>query len=154
MMFSDKPIKEVVEEIELNPRNSTALLDAMGKTINSVERRWTETDEEERAEKVLFIVITDGGENSSKEFSKPKVFEMIETVKRDHGWEFTFVGANQDAILEANQFGIDATQAINYSETSETVEAVYRSAARVAKRYRTGNEISFLESERQESYVN
>jgi uncharacterized protein YegL len=136
---------------DIKPRGQTALLDAMGNTISYfINKKMCDPSSFDTC---IIYVATDGIENCSKKYTKDNIKNLVEEAKR-YSIEILYLGANQDAILEANQFGIDATQAINYSETSETVEAVYRSAARVAKRYRTGNEISFLESERQESYVN
>lgn len=136
---------------DLKPRGQTALLDAMGNTISYfINKKMCDPSSFDTC---IIYVATDGIENCSKKYTKDNIKNLIEQAKQ-FSIQILYLGANQDAILEANQFGIDATQAINYSETSETIEAVYRSAARVAKRYRTSNEISFLESERQESYVN
>jgi len=93
---------------------STALYDAVGRTINSVGERLFNTAEEERPEKVIFVITTDGYENASREFSKAKVREMIEHQQDKYSWTFMFLGANIDAEKEATSLGIDEDFAITY----------------------------------------
>jgi uncharacterized protein YegL len=100
-------------------RGSTALLDAVGKTINKIGNVQKHTAQEERAEHVMFVITTDGMENSSKEFSYEKVRQMIEYQKSKYGWEFIFLGANIDAIAAAERFGIDKDRTTNYNADSE-----------------------------------
>jgi len=96
-VFSGGPIGEVSEkDLYIAPRGGTALLDAMGKTLNTFERRFSETDKKDRPEKVLFLIITDGGENASEEYSRDRVFGMIKTLERDHSWGFTFILLSQE----------------------------------------------------------
>jgi uncharacterized protein YegL len=122
-VFSEKDIKEI-DGFKLEPRSMTALLDAIGKTVNTVERRFNQKDEKDQPERVLFIIVTDGGENDSKEFDRPQVFEMIEKLKRDHDWGFTFIGANQDAIGEGCSLGISRGSSVNYQATSKGVRSM------------------------------
>ena len=77
---------------------STALLDAMGRTIQKIDNAQKHTAEEYRAEKVMFVIITDGEENSSREFSLRKVKALIKRQKEKYAWEFIFLGANIDAV--------------------------------------------------------
>jgi len=100
-------------------RGSTALLDAVGKTINKIGNVQKHTAEDERAEHVMFIITTDGMENASREFSDEKVRRMIEHQKNKYGWEFIFLGANIDAIATAERFGIGEDRATNYHADSE-----------------------------------
>ena len=86
----------------------TALLDAIGRTIKKIRAVQKQTAEEYRAEKVLFVIITDGEENSSRKYSAEQIKEHIEHQKEKYGWEFVFFGANMDAILEASKLGIAA----------------------------------------------
>jgi len=120
-VFSNKSIDEIEDKIAIKPRGMTALLDAMGKTINTFERRISETDEEDRPKRVLFLIITDGAENASNEYSREKVFGMIKTLERDHQWKFTFIGANQDAIAEGGNIGISRGDSLNFQATSKGV---------------------------------
>lgn len=90
---------------------STALLDAIGKTIDKIHTAQKNTAEDYRAERVLFGIITDGAENASRRYSSMQVKEMIRRQKEKYGWEFIFLGANIDAVETAGRFGIDADRA-------------------------------------------
>jgi len=106
--YQNKKIDEV-EDLNTSifqPYGQTALLDAIGKTINSIESN--------EDDKVIVVIITDGEENSSMEFNKQKINEMI-SEKKEKGWEFVFLGANQDAIQEAGKLGIGADSSLTYS---------------------------------------
>lgn len=100
-------------------RGSTALLDAVGKTINKIGNVQKHTAEDERAEHVMFVITTDGMENASREFNYEKVQKMIESQKTKYGWEFIFLGANIDAVATAERFGISKDRAANYNADSE-----------------------------------
>lgn len=105
----------------------TALLDAVGKTIDGVGKRLAETPEEERPEKVLFIIMTDGLENASREYTLEKVKGMIEHQKSKYSWMFLFLGANIDAVHEAVSMGIDAYNARQFETDSEGIERTMKS---------------------------
>ena len=94
---------------EYEPGGMTALLDAIGSTIDSVGKRLSETPEDERPEKVIIAITTDGMENSSKEYTKAQVKEKIEHQQDKYSWTFIFLGANMDAVSEAVSLGIDAS---------------------------------------------
>jgi len=108
-----------ITDKEYYVRGSTALLDAVGKTINKIGNAQKHTAEEERAEHVLFVITTDGMENASREFNYEKVRRMIEHQKNKYGWEFLFLGANIDAVAAAESFGINRDRATNYNADSE-----------------------------------
>lgn len=93
---------------------STALLDAIGTTIDKLIRVQRHTAEGYRAQKVIFVIITDGEENSSRKYSYDQVKAKIEHEKEAYGWEFIFLGANMDAVKTASQFGIHANRAAEY----------------------------------------
>ena len=93
---------------------STALLDAIGQTVHKLAAVQKNTAEEYRAEHVMFVIITDGEENSSREYSAQKVKTMIEEEREKYGWEFVFLGANIDAVETAGRFGIAADRAVDY----------------------------------------
>jgi uncharacterized protein YegL len=88
---------ESLNESNYTPSFSTALLDAVGKTINSTKKRIDETPKKERAKKVIFTIITDGYENASHEFSKTQIFDMIKECRDKYNYEFLFLGADVDA---------------------------------------------------------
>ena len=108
-----------ITDKEYYVRGSTALLDAVGKTINKIGNVQKHTAENERAERVMFVITTDGMENASCEFSYEKVRKMIEHQKSKYGWEFIFLGANIDAVATAERFGISKDRAANYNADSE-----------------------------------
>lgn len=108
-----------ITEQEYYVRGSTALLDAIGKTISKIGNVQKHTDEEERAGQVMFVITTDGMENASREFSYDRVRMMIEHQKEKYGWEFIFLGANIDAASTAERFGISKDWAADYHPDSQ-----------------------------------
>lgn len=115
-----------ITEKEYQVGGSTALLDAIGRTIHKIGNAQKHTANDYRAEKVLFVIITDGEENSSREYSAEKIKALIEQQKKNYGWEFIFLGANIDAVETAGRFGISADRAQNYHADREGVELNFR----------------------------
>lgn len=103
-------------EKEYYARGSTALLDAVGRTISKIDRVQKGTVKEKRADKVLFVITTDGLENASREYSPRKISDMVRIHKEKYGWEFIFLGANIDADTEAENIGIAGGRAANYRQ--------------------------------------
>ncbi len=110
------PLTEVqpMTEEEYHVGGTTALLDAIGGAIKHIGMVHKYARPEDRPEKTLFIITTDGMENASRKYTYEKVRQMIEQQKSKHGWEFLFLGANIDAAREAARFGIDADRAADY----------------------------------------
>ena len=106
-------------------RGCTALLDAVGRAIRHIGNIHKYAREEDRPEKTLFVITTDGMENASQEYTYPKLKAMIERQKEQHGWEFLFLGANIDAAKEAARFGIDADHAADYHADHKGTAVVY-----------------------------
>jgi len=106
-------------------RGNTALLDAVGRTINKIGGVQKNTAEDYRADKVLFVITTDGMENASREFDYDKIKSMIERQKSKYGWEFIFLGANIDAVEVANRFGVAKSRAQNFHNDSEGIALNY-----------------------------
>ena len=100
-------------------RGCTALLDALGGAIHHIGNVHKYAREEDRPEKTIFIITTDGMENASRYYSSEKVKKMIERQKVKYGWEFLFLGANIDAVETASHFGIGVDRAVNYTCDSE-----------------------------------
>lgn len=115
---------------------STALLDAIGMTIHKIANAQKHTAEDYRAEKVMFVIITDGQENSSREYSADKVKALIELEKSKYGWEFIFLGANIDAVETAGQFGIAPDRAQNFHADGQGVELNFRVVSEAVKTFR------------------
>ena len=128
-------IKPMTEE-EYYVRGCTALLDAVGGAIHHIGNVHKYAREEDRPEKTLFIITTDGQENSSRMYTYEKVKRMVERQKKKYGWEFLFLGANIDAVAEAGRFGIKPDRAVNY-ECDEIGTAVnYRALNKAVSRVR------------------
>ena len=116
VLHDRKPIQEInpMTEKEYFVRGCTALLDAVGGSIHHIGNIHKYAREEDRPNKILFVIITDGFENSSKRYTYQKVKSMIERQQKRYGWEFIFLGANIDAIAEAKRFGIREEMAVEY----------------------------------------
>lgn len=129
-------IRPMTEE-EYYVRGCTALLDAVGGAIHHIGNIHKYAREEDRPEKTLFIITTDGQENSSKIYTYEKVKKMVERQKERYGWEFLFLGANIDAVAEAGRFGIRPERAVNYQcdeiGTAVNYRALNKAVSRVRK---------------------
>lgn len=117
VLYKRKSIHDVKEltRNEYFVRGSTALLDAIGRTITTLDK--------EIDNKVLFVIMTDGMENSSVEFSKPQIKSMI----GNHNWEFIFIGADIDSYSEARSIGIRDSHVANYRKSKKGIGALYDS---------------------------
>lgn len=126
-----------ISEKDYFVRGSTALLDAIGKTINKIGNVQKHTKPEMRADKVLVIITTDGMENSSIEYSYDRIKNMIERQKSQYGWEFIFLGANIDALATAHRFGIDSSRAANYRADSLGTHLNYSALNKTVSKFRS-----------------
>ena len=106
-------------------RGCTALLDAVGKSIHHIGNVHKYAREEDRPEKTIFVITTDGMENASKEYTYDHVRRMIERQQQKYGWEFLFLGANIDAAKEAARFGITEDRAANYHADHQGTAVIY-----------------------------
>ncbi len=121
-----KEAKDLTAET-YRPNGNTALLDAIGKTINSLGTRLKNMPEDARPGKVIVAIITDGEENISQEFTKDVVFELIKQQQDVYKWGFVFLAANQDAIKAGGSFGINAGSTMTYAQTKKGLSATYDS---------------------------
>ena len=110
-------------------RGCTALLDAVGGAIHHIGNVHKYAREEDRPEKTLFVITTDGMENASRKYSYEKLKDMIERQKEKYGWEFIFLGANIDAAKEAARFGINEDRAVNYNADREGTAVIYEAVS-------------------------
>ena len=124
-----------ITEREYQVGGSTALLDAIGRTIHKLAGVQKNTAEEYRAGNVMLVIITDGEENSSREYSAGKVRAMIEEEKK-YGWEFMFLGANIDAVETAGRFGIDPDRAVDYMPDSAGTELNFQMMSEAVTAFR------------------
>ncbi len=125
-----------ITEKEYFVGGATALLDAVGRTIHKIAAVQEHTAEEYRAGKVMFVIITDGEENASREYSAARVKELIKRQKERYGWEFVFLGANIDAVETAGRFGIDANRAVDYVPDGRGTELNFRMMSETVAAFR------------------
>ena len=116
-------------EKEYFVRGCTALLDAVGGAIHHIGNVHKYAREEDRPEKTLFVITTDGMENASSRYTYDKVRSMIRHEKEKYGWEFLFLGANIDAAREAARFGIGADRAANYHADHQGTGVIYEAVS-------------------------
>jgi hypothetical protein len=119
------------------PSGNTALLDAMGATIDEVGRKLAALPEEERPSKVIFLIMTDGEENSSRRYNAAQVREMVTHQREKYQWEFVFMGANIDAISAGTSLGVTATNSVNYVASAAGTHELYGSVSRSLGSYRS-----------------
>lgn len=127
---------ERLTEKDYYVRGCTALLDAVGGAIHHIGNVHKYAREEDRPEKTLFIITTDGMENSSRRYSYEKVKQMVERQKTKYGWEFLFLGANIDAAAEAEKFGIRRDRAVNYHADHVGTAVNYKALSRAVSNVR------------------
>ena len=124
-MYADRDLADV-PPLELAPRGSTALLDALGRLIIDAGERLAALPEDQRPGSVIVGVMTDGMENASREWTHPRIKELIEQQTRDYGWQFLYLGADQDAIEEGAKMGFAAGKSMTYSrgKAKESIAAM------------------------------
>ncbi len=136
-IFADKPIGKV-KRFNLKPDARTALIESTCKMIDEVGERLAVKPEDERPEKVMFVIVTDGMENASaREYTKERLLEKIKHQTEVYNWLFLYLGANQDAIAVARSYGIDADKAISYEASQGDVR---RNSERLSKKLRQTHE--------------
>jgi uncharacterized protein YegL len=131
-----------VTQKEYYVRGSTALLDAVGKTIHTIGNAQKYSSEQTRADKVIFVITTDGMENASREYTYDRVREMIGRQKSKYGWEFIFLGANIDAAETASRFGIDSDRSANYHADSKGTQLNYEAMHCFVSEIRAGRPVN------------
>ena len=130
-----------ITEKDYEVGGTTALLDAIGFTIQKMINVQKRTSEDERAEKVLFVITTDGMENASREYTIDKIRKMVQHQKEKYGWEFMFLGANIDAISTAAQFGINKDFAVDYRADDIGTQLNYEAVNEAVTNLRSGKKI-------------
>lgn len=139
-VFVNCPISDAPPLSRLNyiPRGGTALYDAVARAIESTGKHYASLASSARPGKVLFAIITDGGENASTQFTREAVFKKIAHQTGRYNWEFVFIGANQDAYASAADIGIKTANVLNYAQTEVGTQAVFQKLNSNAMRYRAG----------------
>ncbi len=128
VIYDRVPVKKIepMNDTQYFVRGSTALLDALGSAVSHIANVHKYARDEDRPEKTLFIITTDGYENSSRIYTYKKVRDLVKKEQEKYGWEFIFLGANMDAIKTAGRFGIKEERALNYECDSVGTDLNYK----------------------------
>jgi uncharacterized protein YegL len=145
LIHNGRNIKEVepLTTSVYSARGTTALLDAVGRTMDDVGKRLSATPEENRPDKVLVAILTDGHENASKDYAKNKINEMILHQKDKYSWQFLFLAANQDAFTEGAKIGVNYNQSMNYTMDAAGFAKSFNTLNASAKVYRACSSVVF-----------
>ena len=144
LVFEDKNVADAKAELE--PRGMTALLDAIGKSVTDLGKKLAKKPEDERPGKVIVVVITDGMENSSRDWNRTTIKELIGRQEDKYQWEFTFLGANMDAVSVGATMGFKADKSLTYNTTKTGETSAVLSAA--VTRTRSGLYSGYTDAER------
>lgn len=147
-VFEDLAAKDV-PAIEIVPRGGTALYDAVGRTIAAVGSRLAATPEAQRPANVIVVVITDGEENSSKEFTQNQIKTMVEHQSGVYNWRFVYLGANQDAVLNGTKMGFVSNYSMGYGTTTRSNVNMYGRLERLTDLMVEGAICGFTDEDRQ-----
>lgn len=150
-VFQARPVEDAPKLTDDNytPGGRTALHDAMATAIRETGKRISERSESNRPDHVLFVVLTDGKENAS-ETPVDTVEELVELKRTEENWEFLFIGANQDAVLTAEELGMEEDRALTMSHTDEGARSAYESTSEQLRQMRErGTTDGFDETDRQ-----
>ena len=153
VVYSAIPVKEAkpLDNSTFVPRGATALLDAIGRTIHDMGKRLEAIPEGQRPEKVVFVILTDGFENASREFSAEKINELITHQRDVYKWEFVFLGANQDAIATASKLGVSLPNSLTYAANAAGTQQAFTSVSRNVVSYRANltKSLGFTDEDRE-----
>jgi len=125
------------------PRGTTAMFDAIGRTIVTVGERLSNTAEEERPFSVVVTIITDGYENASKEYTSARIKEMIDIQQDTYNWEFIFLAANMDAASEGEKFGIRSGKSLTFSANSDGTDTMMKSVSMAYSSIRGNGDVDY-----------
>lgn len=147
-VYENKALADV-PPFTLRPRGATALLDAVGRTITAVGEQLAAKPEDERPGEVIVVILTDGHENASHEFTNRQIKTLITQQQDAYGWKFVFLGADQDAFAEARAMGIGRATTLSYSG-ARTAESMTNAGRMVARGTASGL-YAFSDDERDDS---
>ncbi|MEU1983726.1 vWA domain-containing protein [Nocardia sp. NPDC019395] len=153
-LYSNIPLEQIPQPI-LHPRGGTALYDAIGKLVTDIGAELAGRPESERPGTVIVVILTDGHENSSREWTHSAVRSLIEQQQNDYNWDFLFLGANMDAVQIGTQLGFAPQQSITYGAAPAGVQGVFRAAGAYSTRLQgpgdpgSARAAGFTEEERQ-----
>lgn len=124
-----------IEDIKIEPRGTTALRDSMNRLIHEVGEDLSNLDDSQKPEKILFVTITDGDENASKEITQEDLKKTIQHQTEKYNWEFVYIGANHDSFKTSHNIGI--TNSLNYVASSVGVDSMFQTLNLAISEYRT-----------------
>lgn len=145
-LYNGTPLAEV-PKLVLRPRGNTPLLDAIGKTIAALKERMDKEPAPAEGRRVLVMILTDGQENASREYTRAQIKSLIET-QTAAGWDFMYLGANVDAFTEISSLGIQVQNSSGYTSDSAGVQASLRAVSTRVSDYRSTGNAGFSEQER------
>ena len=144
VVFTDKPV--ALAKAQLDPRSMTALLDALGTSVVELGTKLAAKPEDDRPGKVIVVVVTDGYENASRDWTRDKVKALVEQQQDEWNWTFVFLGANMDAISEGGALGVSAGSSMTY-DTAHASQT-FGSLSTYVSRARASGDASFTDDER------
>jgi uncharacterized protein YegL len=133
------------------PRGGTALLDAIGFTVVALGERFAKMDEADRPGQVIIVVVTDGMENSSREYNRPQIKALVEEQTDRWGWTFIYLAANVDAFATGSGMGFSRGQTIAFAASGVGTQSVYDSTSNLVSRTRSGIGGGYTDEEREEA---
>lgn len=137
--------------ITLEPRGGTALHDAIGFGVNNFSQRIAALPEHATPHAIQVIVVTDGEENSSTEYSASQIRKLITNKQKDAAWDFVFLGANQDAVSTGGNLGFSRDSSMTFSPSGPEVSMASASTSRYVSDRRAGRRTGFSSEERRKS---
>ncbi|NLV85096.1 MAG: VWA domain-containing protein [Spirochaetales bacterium] len=139
VLFDRVKIEEISEMTDKHycPSGTTALIDALGRAIHHIGNVHKYARQEDRPDHTVFIITTDGMENSSRFYQADRVRSMVERQKNKYSWEFLFLGANIDAVETARRYGIDVNKSVRYHNDAKGVAMNYRVMERAIRMVRS-----------------
>ena len=146
-VFQYRPLHKL-PRYRLVPRGATALLDAIGFAFAREGERLAALPDQERPSTVIAVIATDGMENSSREYNRQQIREIIQHQQQVYSWQILFIGANMNAVQVATSYGIPGTQAMTFRTTDTGVRSSYRALNKAMSRGRVGGQYGFTEEER------
>ncbi len=149
-VYANVPIADV-DPLSLVPRNMTAMLDAIGRFITEIGEHLASLADADRPGTVICLIMTDGMENASREWTYDAVHALITQQREQYSWKFIFLGANIDAVDVGGRIGVPQATSMTYSADPVAVEATWASAGRTMSTGRAGAPMTFTDEERRQS---
>ena len=146
-VYEDTPVADAKAVIE--PRGMTALLDALGRGTVDLGKKLAAKSEDDRPGKVLVVVVTDGMENSSREYTADAVKALVEKQQDEYNWDYVFLGANMDAVAVGGLYGFKQDKSLTFNiYDGESVVATASALSGYTTAYRGGAAAAFSDEDR------